>query len=54
MLWSFRVLVPDTEVSVRGRTNFLFSECMGQTGILYAFDYNGKLVWKKEYGAEWD
>ncbi len=25
----------------------------GSAGIIYAFDYNGKLVWKKEYGAEW-
>jgi outer membrane protein assembly factor BamB len=23
------------------------------TGVLYAFDYNGKLIWKKEYGLEW-
>jgi outer membrane protein assembly factor BamB len=25
----------------------------GSTGILYAFDLKGKLVWKKEYGPEW-
>jgi outer membrane protein assembly factor BamB len=23
------------------------------TGILYAFSYTGKLLWKKEYGTEW-
>ena len=23
------------------------------TGVLYAFDYNGKLLWKKNYGLEW-
>jgi outer membrane protein assembly factor BamB len=23
------------------------------TGILYAFDFNGRLLWKKEYGPEW-
>jgi outer membrane protein assembly factor BamB len=22
-------------------------------GVLYAFDYNGKLLWKKKYGLEW-
>src|SRR5665648_386451 len=22
-------------------------------GVLYAFDYNGKLIWKKQYGLEW-
>jgi len=23
------------------------------TGILYTFDFNGRLLWKKEYGPEW-
>lgn len=23
------------------------------TGVLYAFDFNGNLLWKKEYGTEW-
>jgi outer membrane protein assembly factor BamB len=53
MLWSFEGLG-----SGHGNVGFskdkIFILGMPDTiGILYAFDFSGKLLWKKEYGEEW-
>jgi outer membrane protein assembly factor BamB len=53
MLWSFQGLGAGHGSIGPGKDKFFVLGMHGSTGIIYAFDYNGKLVWKKEYGAEW-
>jgi len=56
MLWSFEglgtgqgsVVVTSDKVFVTGIPDTLTSE-----GFLFAFDTNGKLLWKKNYGKDW-
>ena len=53
MLWSFEGLGKG-HGSVGLAKDKIFILGMADTiGILYAFDYNGKLLWKKNYGLEW-
>ncbi len=54
LLWSFEGLgegyggvgIGTDRIFVLGMTNSM--------GILYAFDFNGRLIWKRNYGPEWD
>lgn len=36
-----------------GKDKIYILGMLDKIGILYAFDNNGKLIWKKEYGLEW-
>lgn len=52
-LWSFEGLgVGHGSVSFTKDKLFVLG-MPDSTGILYAFDLSGKLLWKKEYGPEW-
>ena len=53
MLWSFQGLGAGHGSIGPGKDKLFVLGMHGSTGTIYAFDYNGKLVWKKEYGAEW-
>jgi len=53
MLWSFEGLGSGHgNVGIAGDKLFVLG-MPDTTGVLYAFDFNGKLLWKKEYGPEW-
>lgn len=53
LLWSYNGL-GDGHTSVGPAKDRLFITGLeGNTGILFAFDYNGRLIWKVPYGAEW-
>jgi outer membrane protein assembly factor BamB len=53
MLWSFKGLGAGHGNAGPGKDKVFVLGMHETTGVLYAFDYNGKLVWKKEYGSEW-
>jgi outer membrane protein assembly factor BamB len=53
LLWHFDELgAGHTSASVTKRGVYTTGMTDG-TGYVYAFDLNGKLLWKKEYGQEW-
>ncbi len=53
MIWSFEGLGAG-HGSVGFSNDKIFVLGMPDTtGVLYAFDFNGNLLWKKEYGTEW-
>jgi outer membrane protein assembly factor BamB len=53
MLWSFDGLGAGHGSVGLARDKIFILGMPDTTGILYAFDYNGKLLWKKKYGPEW-
>jgi outer membrane protein assembly factor BamB len=53
MLWSFEGLGAGHGNIGPGRDKIFILGMPDTTGVLYAFDYNGKLLWKKKYGPEW-
>jgi outer membrane protein assembly factor BamB len=53
MLWSFEGLgAGHGSAGLSGDKIFILG-MPDTTGVLYAFDYHGKLLWKKNYGLEW-
>jgi outer membrane protein assembly factor BamB len=54
MIWSYQGL-GDGHTSIGpGKDRFFITGLDNATGNLFAFDYNGKLLWKKSYGPEWN
>jgi outer membrane protein assembly factor BamB len=53
MIWSYQGL-GDGHTSIGpAKDRFFITGLQDGTGMLFAFDYNGKLLWKKVYGPEW-
>lgn len=53
MLWSFEGLGAGHGNVGPGKDKIFILGMPDTIGVLYAFDYKGKLIWKKEYGLEW-
>jgi len=53
LIWSFRELGEGHTSIGPGKDRFFITGLQDDTGILFAFDYNGRLLWKKPYGPEW-
>lgn len=53
LLWSFQGLGAGHGNIGPGKDKLFVLGMQGTTGFLYAFEYSGKLLWKKEYGSEW-
>ena len=53
MLWSFEGLGAGHGSVGLAKDKIFILGMPDTTGVLYAFDYNGKLLWKKQYGLEW-
>lgn len=53
MLWSFEGLGAGHGNVGLARDKFFVLGMPDSIGVLYAFNYRGKLIWKKEYGPEW-
>jgi outer membrane protein assembly factor BamB len=54
MIWSYQGLGSGHGNAGMGKDKIFILGMQDKTGILYAFNYTGKLLWKKEYGPEWD
>ncbi len=54
MIWSYGELGEGHTSIGPGKDRFFITGLQNETGILFAFDYNGKLLWKKPYGPEWN
>lgn len=53
MLWSFEGLGAGHGNVGLSKDRLFILGMPDTTGVLYSFDYNGKLIWKREYGPEW-
>jgi outer membrane protein assembly factor BamB len=53
LIWSFNDLGAGHGNAGFGNNKIFILGMPDTTGFLYAFDYKGKLLWKKEYGVEW-
>lgn len=53
MLWSFEGLGAGHGSVAFSQDKILVLGMPDTTGVLYAFDFSGKLLWKKPYGTEW-
>jgi outer membrane protein assembly factor BamB len=53
MLWSYEGLGAGHGSVGFSKDKFFVLGMPDTTGVLYAFDYTGKLLWKKNYGVEW-
>jgi outer membrane protein assembly factor BamB len=53
LLWSFEGLGAGHGNVGIGRDKMFILGMPDSTGVLYAFDFKGKLIWKKNYGLEW-
>jgi outer membrane protein assembly factor BamB len=53
LLWSFKDLGEGHTSVGPGKDRLFITGLEGNTGFLFAFDYNGKLLWKIPYGPEW-
>ena len=53
MLWSFEGLGAGHGNVGVARDKIFVLGMPDTTGVLYAFDFDGRLLWKKEYGPEW-
>jgi len=53
MLWSFEGLGAGHGSVGIGKDKLYILGMPDTIGVLYAFDYSGKLLWKREYGPEW-
>ncbi len=54
MIWSFEGLGDGHGSAGPGRDRFFVLGMPDSQGVLFAFDYSGKLLWKRTYGPEWD
>jgi outer membrane protein assembly factor BamB len=54
LLWSFEGLGSGHGSVGIGKDKLFILGLTGKEGILYAFDFSGKLLWKRNYGPEWD
>lgn len=54
LLWSFEGLGSGHGSAGIGKDKLYILGLTGKEGILYAFDFSGKLLWKRNYGPEWD
>lgn len=54
LIWSYQGLGEGHTSIGPGKDRFFITGLENKTGILFAFDYSGKLIWKKPYGPEWD
>ena len=54
LLWSFEGLGAGHGNVGIGKDKMFILGMPDTTGILYAFDFKGKLLWKKNYGLEWN
>ena len=54
LLWSFEGLGSGHGSVGIGKDKLFILGLTGKEGILYAFDFSGKLLWKRNYGREWD
>jgi outer membrane protein assembly factor BamB len=53
LLWSFEGLGAGHGSAGFSKDKIFILGMPDTTGVLYAFDYHGKLLWKKNYGLEW-
>jgi len=53
-LWSFEGLGTGHGNAGFGKDKLFVLGMPDSTGVLYAFDFSGKLLWKKMYGPEWN
>jgi len=53
LLWSFEGLGAGHGNVGIGKDKMFILGMPDTTGVLYAFDFKGKLLWKKNYGIEW-
>lgn len=53
LIWSFEGLGSGHGSVGIGRDKLFILGLTGTDGILYAFDFSGKLLWKRNYGPEW-
>jgi outer membrane protein assembly factor BamB len=53
MLWSFEGLGAGHGSPGFSRDKIFILGMPDTTGVLYAFNYSGKLLWKEQYGPEW-
>jgi outer membrane protein assembly factor BamB len=53
ILWSFEGLGAGHGNVGLGKDKMFILGMPDTIGVLYAFDYKGKLIWKKKYGLEW-
>ena len=53
MIWSFEGLGAGHGNVGPGKDMIFILGMPDTTGVLYAFNYNGTLLWKKRYGSEW-
>jgi outer membrane protein assembly factor BamB len=53
MLWSYEGLGAGHGSVGLSKDKIFVLGMPDTTGVLYAFDFNGKLLWKKKYGLEW-
>jgi len=54
MIWSFQGLGAGHGSTGPGHDKIFILGMPEKTGVLFAFSYNGTLLWKKEYGPEWN
>ncbi len=54
LLWSFEGLGSGHGSVGIGKDKLFILGLTGKEGILYAFDFSGKLLWERNYGPEWD
>ncbi len=52
-LWSYEGLGDGHGSIGPGKDRFFILGMENGTGIIYSFDYTGRLLWKKKYGPEW-
>lgn len=53
MIWSYEGLGDGHGSIGPAKDRFFILGMENGTGILFSFNYNGKLLWKKKYGPEW-
>ncbi len=54
LLWHFDDLGDGHSSATVTRNAIYTSGMIGDKGVVFALDYNGKLLWKAEYGVEWN
>lgn len=53
LIWSYEGLGAGHGNVGFGKDKIFILGMPDTTGVLYAFDYKGKLLWKRDYGTEW-
>lgn len=53
LIWSYQGLGAGHGNAGIGKERIFLLGMPDKTGVLYAFNFSGKLLWKKEYGPEW-